>query len=109
MRQDTAPRICARRKAWSVQGTSEYRHLVGDPIDAVATGSILLHYGIAPEAANYTVERHLLVGRKGVYLGIGKALDQFQRLHHRAMAVVVGAELQGEQEFERHAAIASLV
>ena len=44
-----------------------------------------------------------------MYLAIGKALDQFQRLHHRAMAVVVGAELQGEQEFERHAAIVSLV
>src|SRR4029077_15445801 len=87
----------------------EYRHLVGDAIDAIATGNILLHYGIAPEAANDTVERHLLVGREGVYLGIGKALDQLQRLHHRAMVVVIGAELQGEQEFERHAAIVSLV
>ena len=47
----------------------QYRHLVGNAIDAIATGSILLHYGIAPEAANDTVERHLLVSGEGAYLG----------------------------------------
>ena len=87
----------------------QYRHLVGNAIDAIATGSILLHDGIAPKATNDTVERHILVGRERAYLGIGKAPDQFQGLHHRAMTVVVGVELQGEQEFERHAAIVSPV
>jgi hypothetical protein len=36
-------------------------------------GSILLHYGFAPEAANDTVERYYLVDREGMYLAIGSA------------------------------------
>jgi hypothetical protein len=48
-----------------------------------------------PQTTHDAIEWHLLIGREGPHLGGGEALHQFQRLHDRAEAFVVGSELQG--------------
>ena len=77
--------------------------------DAIATGGILLHHGVAPQATHDAVERHLLFGREGSQLGVGEAFHQLQRLHDRTMTFVVGPELEGRQEFGHHAPVVPLV
>jgi hypothetical protein len=87
----------------------QQRHLVGDAVDAIPARGILLHHGVAPEAAHDAIERHLLVGRESMHLGINEALHQFERLHDRTMALVVGTKLQCIQELGHHAAVVSPV
>ena len=87
----------------------QHGDFIGDAVDPIPAGGVPLHDGFSPQATYHAIERHLHVGREGMHLGVGKALHQVERVHHRAVAVVVGAEFQRGQQGRYHAPVVALV
>jgi hypothetical protein len=75
----------------------QHGDLIGDAVDAILAGGVLLDDRLAPQAPHDAIERNVLLGRKGPDLALGKALDQIERFHHRTVTVVVGAEVERGQ------------
>ncbi len=83
--------------------------LIGDAIDAILTGSVLLHHRLAPQTPHDAIKRNVLLGWKDPDLALRKALEQVKRFHHRTVTVVVGAEVERGQQPGHHTSVVPTV
>ncbi len=77
----------------------QHRDLVGDAVDAILAGGVLSPSTASRQRPRTTPSSGTSSSAgKVCTLVVGEALDQVERLHHRSVAVVVGAELQRGQQ-----------
>ena len=87
----------------------ERADLVGDPVDARPALRVGVHHGVAPERAHDALDRHVLVGRDMAQPGAGVAPHQGERLDHRPVRLVVGAEVKASSRSRHHPAVVAAV
>ena len=95
--------------AQSVAKCFQDADFVGDAIDATPAIGFGLDDRFPPETAHHTVNRHGLLRWKAMRFGAREAFQQFQRLNHRTMVFVVGAEFQSLQNLGHHPPVMPLV
>jgi hypothetical protein len=80
-------------------------NLTGDPADPGSTLGVALDHGVTPGDRHDTIERHGFLKRIAVQFAIEVAADQCERIKHRPVILVVGAECQSAEHDRQHAAV----
>ena len=84
-------------------------NLIGDPVDPGPTLGVALDHGVTPGDRHDTIERHGFLKRIAVQFAIEVAADQGERIKHRPVILVVGAEYQSAEHDRQHAAVVRAV
>ncbi len=87
----------------------EHTDLVVDPMDLHPATPGATDHQIAPDIGDNTVERWVILGRIIGRIASRILFDQFQRLNHRAMNRIIGAERQHLKQRRQHPSIVGAV